>query len=505
MGFDKHLFISYAHLDNQPLPPEQQGWITWFHASLEAFLSMRLGGKTEIWRDEKLQGNDIFAAEIVTQFPRTAVLVSILTPRYLKSEWCSREVQEFCNSAQHSGGVVVDNKARIFKVIKTPVDTEESLPPVMKDALGYEFFTYESGAPLELDPVANPQAYKLKVNKLAWDIVQLLKKLETRTDDNTTGGSAIGRHAPATAKPTIYLAECSRDRREAREILEGDLRRHGYTVLPDQQLPREEEDYVAAVERLLTRCALSIHLVGESYGAVPDGPSQKSVIVLQNELAVQRSKSGKLARVIWLREGTTSTQAQQQAFIKALHQDAEAQFGADLITGDLEELKTSIHATLKQLEKPERERPTAPTAARDRAKLIYLICDRKDRKDTVPVRKFCREHGFDVEIPAFEGDATALREANQQLLTTCDTVIVFYGAGDEAWKRTVDNELKKMPGYRGGKPLLATYTYLAAPKTSDKEDLLDMEEANLINGLEGFSEAAMDAFMQTMNPRGLTS
>ena len=58
MGFDKHLFISYAHLDNQPFPPEQQGWITRFHASLEAFLSMRLGGKTEIWRDEKLQGND---------------------------------------------------------------------------------------------------------------------------------------------------------------------------------------------------------------------------------------------------------------------------------------------------------------------------------------------------------------------------------------------------------------------------------------------------------------
>ena len=181
MGFDKHLFISYAHLDNQPLPPEQQGWITQFHASLEAFLSMRLGRKAEIWRDEKLQGNDIFAAEIVAQFPHTALLVSILTPRYLKSEWCTREVQEFCHSAQHSGGVVVDNKARVFKVIKTPVDTEESLPPVMKDALGYEFFTYEDGAPLELDPVANPQTYKLKVNKLAWDIVQLLKKLEATT------------------------------------------------------------------------------------------------------------------------------------------------------------------------------------------------------------------------------------------------------------------------------------------------------------------------------------
>jgi len=334
--------------------------------------------------------------------------------------------------------------------------------------------------------------------------VQLLKKLEATTGANaagvnTTDINVIDRHAPATAKPAIYLAECSRDRREAREILESDLRRHGYTVLPDQQLPREEEEYVAAVERLLARCVLSIHLVGTSYGAVPDGHSQKSVTVLQNELAVQRSKGGKLQRVIWLRDGTASAQAQQQAFIEALHQDAEVQFGADLITGDIEELKTSIHAMLKKLEKPEPEKLPA------HAKLIYLICDRQDRKATVPVHKFCRENGFDIQIPAFEGDATALREANQQLLTSCDAVILFYGAGDEAWKRTVDNELKKMPGYRGGKPLLATYTYLADPKTSDKEDLLDMEDHNLINGLEGFSEAQMAAFMQTMNLPGMTA
>jgi len=86
---------------------------------------------------------------------------------------------------------------------------------------------------------------------------------------------------------------------------------------------------------------------------VPDGPSRKSVVVLQNELAVRRSKSGALSRVIWLPEGTRSGQAPQQAFIKALPVDAETQFGADLITGDIEALKTSIYATLKKLEKPE--------------------------------------------------------------------------------------------------------------------------------------------------------
>ena len=77
MEFDKHLFISYAHIDNQPLPPEEQGWISRFHKSLESVLSMRLGVPAKIWRDEKLRGNDVFAEEIVGQFPHTALLVSV--------------------------------------------------------------------------------------------------------------------------------------------------------------------------------------------------------------------------------------------------------------------------------------------------------------------------------------------------------------------------------------------------------------------------------------------
>src|SRR5215813_10789922 len=153
-SFKKDLFISYAHIDNQPLTPEQKGWISRFHASLEALLSMRLGQAAKIWRDDKLQGNDVFADEIVDQFAQTAVLVSVLTPRYLNSEWCTREVREFCERAEQTGGVVVDNRARVFKVLLSPVGTQEqeSLPAVVKDILGYEFFTLEDGTPLLLDP-----------------------------------------------------------------------------------------------------------------------------------------------------------------------------------------------------------------------------------------------------------------------------------------------------------------------------------------------------------------
>ena len=108
----------------------------------------------------------------------------------------------------------------------------------------------------------------------------------------------------APSKPAVYLAECSYDRKPQRELLEGELKRLGYPVLPDRRLPGDEVEYVAAVQSLLARCALSIHLVGEKYGSVPDGPTDRSVSMIQNELAVARCRGGGLRRLIWLPQGT---------------------------------------------------------------------------------------------------------------------------------------------------------------------------------------------------------
>jgi len=48
--FDQDLFISHAHIDNQSLSAEREGWVSRFHLSLAAMLSMRLGKKARIWR-----------------------------------------------------------------------------------------------------------------------------------------------------------------------------------------------------------------------------------------------------------------------------------------------------------------------------------------------------------------------------------------------------------------------------------------------------------------------
>jgi hypothetical protein len=485
LRYERHAFISYAHIDNQPLPTEQDGWVTLFHEALEQLLAGRLGGTAKVWRDHKLRGNDVFASEIVGQFLTTAALVSILTPRYLKSEWCTKEIGEFCDAAEKTGGVVVDNKSRVFKVLKLPIDEQPAaLPPALSQVLGYEFYELDADqTPRELDPAygeKSKQDFLRKVAKLAWDIKLLLDRLSA---DAVSAG---------TDKPVVYLAECSRDRREAREMLEGELTRLGYVVLPDAPLPTDEREYVAEVERLLARCRFAIHLIGGTYGLVPDGPSQKSVVVLQNEIAAKATQAAALKRVIWVPEGTQSDQSAQAAFIAALHSDAAMQLGADLVTGDLETLKGAIHAALKKIERPEPERRPAPAAVSTARHRIHLLCDARDRKEAIALIKHLRD-AAEVSLPIFAGDAAQVREANQSLLMACDAVILYYGAGDEAWKFHQQNELRRIRALRTDDPLPPETVYLSGATSDDKDLLVALGEPTVVDGRNGLPEAALAA------------
>lgn len=486
MKFDQDLFISYAHLDNKPLPPSEAGWISRFHEALQAFINTRMGKEVRVWRDDKLNGTDVFSDEIVEQFRKTALLVSILTPRYVQSDWCSKEVREFCEAAEETGGVAIDNKSRLIKIIKTPIESEGELPEIASKVLGYEFFTRSpGGAPLELDTVfgaEQTQAYYEKIAQLAWDIKQLLDTLkeEDKASRNRDG-------APDAEKPSVFVAECCHDQRQQRERLVTELKTHGYNVLPTAILSKVEEDQIAEVAKQLQQCQLSVHVIGNSYGSIPDGPSQKSNVVIQNELAASRSRVAGMKRIIWLPEDVTTTSDLQKQFVAALHTDASVQCGADLITGDFEEFKAAVHAALKRMQEPEASTIEVKDINGGNTKLVYLICNREDRKATVPLRKFLRSAGIEAKTPAFEGDAASVREANNNLLRNCDGLLLFYGTGDEAWKRSVDNDVKKIFGYGRDKPLQAKFTYLAAPATADKQDLVDLEEPDLIDGLDGFS------------------
>ena len=86
------VFISYAHIDNETIEEDQKGWITQLHRILQVRLAQLMGSAPRILRDQKLSGSDLYDQTIVEQFLDSKILVSVLSPRYVNSEWCAREL-----------------------------------------------------------------------------------------------------------------------------------------------------------------------------------------------------------------------------------------------------------------------------------------------------------------------------------------------------------------------------------------------------------------------------
>lgn len=481
-------------MDDLPTPGDEHGWVTRFNKYLETYLSQSLGEEAKIWRDDRLRGNDIFANEIVKQFPETAVLLSVLSPRYLDSEWCLKEVNEFCRSAESHGGLTVEDKARVFRVMlkRIPTQRREQLPNILRDALGYEFYESDGTRELPLDPsFGTGETYRRQIYFLAQDIADLITNLKQQKKDGHN------KEALGAQKATVYLAECSYDLRDERDRIRGELRAHGYMVLPDQmaQLPDLESEYVAEVTRLLESCRLSIHLIGASRGKLPDGAGSKSAVELQNQIAADLSVRSGLHRLVWLPEGTRSDQPDHQAFISSLLRVPDLQRGADVITTNIETFKAAIHSVLHRLDSPVQDTPPDNSQL-----LLHLICDQRDRSATLSIRKCFKSQGIEVVIPVFEGNATQVRQANEDFLRRCDAVIVFYGAGDEAWKYAVENDLRKAAAYRDDKPL-HRFTFLGAPLTEEKQEIVELGDSHVINGLNGFNESDIKPVMDLLRSR----
>ncbi|MEA3410169.1 MAG: hypothetical protein U9R74_01350 [Pseudomonadota bacterium] len=486
--FKNDIFISYAHSDNEPLMEGEAGWISEFHQTLEAFIKQISGENVQIWRDPKLQGNDFFSDTLVDSLPETALLVSIVSPRYLKSEWCLRELECFEQGAQSTGGVRVEDKSRIFKVVKTRIARDEQ-PSPLDQLLGYEFFSIDpaTGKPYEFRKEFGPEAkqsYLTKTYETAYEIADLLTTLK-----------ALEGNATASApRPPVYLAETTSDLSEERDRVKTELRQLGHPVLPDRPLPLDSEGLHKAVESYLERSSLAIHLIGEKSGLVPEG-ERRSVIRIQNAEAARFSRERGLPRLIWMPPGLVATDPRQAKFIEQIQVDEAAQAGADVLMTSLEELKTVVRDRLKEKEE---EKPSTPAVEDEDWLQAYLVCDQCDFEATQALSDYLYDRGLEVVFPAFEGDEHEVREDHNDKLATSDLIVLYCGQARDLWLSAKLKDLRKLPGYDRYKPKLATVVYLGPPDTVQKQRFRT-REAMVIKAFDEFSASDLEPMMATVD------
>ncbi|NET32562.1 MAG: TIR domain-containing protein [Cyanothece sp. SIO1E1] len=495
MDFENALFISYAHIDNRPLTDDQEGWVENFHRVLEIRLTQLQGEKTQIWRDPKLQGNDYFSDTILEQFPKVALLVSVLSPRYVKSEWCLRELQHFYQAAEQTGGVRVGDKARIFKVIKTYLPAEK-YPPELEPLLGYEFYEFDrTGRPREFGKIFGPESerkYWARLEDLAYDIHQLLESLEAMP-----GPAAVASDpaltTPSTGK-TIYLAETTFDLENERNKIRRELQLQGHMVLPDQPLPYTA-NFQQVVQAYLARSTLAIHLISEQ----PAEPLEQasSVANLQMQLATARiqeqielaaaqsQSQPDFSRVLWMPPGAEFARETAGEFLQSFQGDP------DFLRTSLEDLKTLIQDRLTRPHQDLANRVSANGQVQ-----VYLDCDRRDLEapDIEPLYDYL-EQQFQVLLPDYEAGGGL--QDSENMLRQCDAVLIYYGQASGLWLKRRVLALKKTL-YARLKPLIAQAIYVAAPANPSKQGLAD-SGLPVIQGFEAFSPNLLEPFMAQMS------
>ena len=394
-------------------------------------------------------------------------------------------MKNFCSFAAQGGGIRVDEKHRVFKVVKTYIAREEH-PPELRDLLGYEFYQLDtaSGMAREFDHEISPRGEKdkrfwEKFEDLACDIAELIKRLESPPPSQPPD--------PSPSSTTVYLAETTSDLSEERDKVKRELQQFGHVVLPDKSLPLKAPALRQEVCEYLKRSRLSVHLIGEHYGVIPEMETERSIVRLQQELAMERGDNGEFSRLIWMPPGLQPKDARQQKFVDNLPNSFTSHNGSELLQVKLEDLKTIIQTKLTQKPKP------VAGASGDRVR-IYLICDKQDVDAVEPLQSYLFNREYEVPLALLDGSEVEVLQDHKENLLLCDAVLIFQGRASEGWLRMKLRELLKLPGYGRTSPLLGKAVYISAPETSSKERF-KTHEAEVIKGYGEFNPSSLDSFL----------
>jgi hypothetical protein len=523
MPFEYDIFISYGHLDDETSTDDLKGWVDLLVERLPAYMKGPLGYAPKVWRDERsLRGNDVLTGAIKEGIERSLILVPVITPRYVLSDWCRRELAMFFASQSPSGAGEVAFRSRVFKVVKTPLilpHVRDKEPEQLRDMVGYSFYEMQDDMPVEFSHEAEPpskdQRYWDTLRRLAWEITEMLGQLKPdgKMPDSLDRAPATTAHVASAAvvnvpvvntpavsassvsstastqvvssngngaspSKIVYLAETTSDLSDEREQVRDELRQRGYGVLPEKQqkLPLEScEALTAAVRSDLERCCLSVHFIGAKYGLPPED-DERSVVRIQEELAAERRAAAPdFQRLLWtpremppefLTPDGELKDARQRAYVKEL--PGRISEGSELLRTSVEELKTRVVEKLDPPKPPAHARPKR----QEKFKQIYLICEDSDSDLVWPIKEYLFGENFEVITWLDNGKGDDLMEYHRKNLKECDAALIYFGWGDEPWVRKNLDDLDKAFGYGREDDWCASAVYVGAPASTQKKQFL---------------------------------
>ena len=356
----------------------------------------------------------------------------------------------------------------------------------LREMIGYEMFHFDE----ETQEAEEFQAYMgeeesqrefwMKMVDLVYDIHEIyIERKEKITQDMIR---------PIGDRKTVYLAETAQDLTIQRNIIKRELLRFGFKVLPVRALPPTAEQIEKQVKKDLKESSLSIHLVGSSYGMVPDG-SQHSTVDIQNQIAAEWSKKihedkkreDETVRFIWISPNLRAASERQLTFVENVKRDITSLEGEEILQTPLEDFKNIIREELFAESHRSSYRMHKVEENGDDKQKVYIIHDQVDKPAVEPIKEHIKKLGYSVLKPSFKGNLLDLRENHIDNLRRFDFALIYQGQVNDQWVRMKLLDLLKAPGFGRRKPILNKGLVISSYSKGNFENLNADKQVEIIH------------------------
>ncbi len=505
------VFISYAHIDNDPEYPDQQGWVSVFQSALGKRLSRELGRVAQIfWDQRELDGNRFFDETIRAACAEATVMLSVVSPRYVVSPSCRNEVDYFSQVSAKNG-----DRSRLISVRKTPIP-EQLLPEIspllartLSDTLGYQFYDHdERGVRREFhiyDAELRPR-FDRRLDELVQDIARYLRDSLGQTRPSWTPVASTSRPptplpptplpprtpAPVSDAPVlnpawdaVFLAATGSDVRHLRDALHLELSDRGVKVVAPSAWGEDSDSVTEELRAALSGVGLSVHIVGGAAGSQPEGcelPLPEFQFDCMQEHVAKRDDERPLLRIVWLCPGVEPKTERQRAFHAKLRAYDAWRDEDELLTGSHEELSERVTKKLAALaakherrlralreqsassERPRNEHESFPPGGVPRK--IYVISEPEDHERAAVIERALQSRNLEVlsasEITLDAETEQEREQQHQEYLEKSDAFVIYHGHSKFRWVRAQADEARKIAG-RTGRTDAKGAVYVAQP------------------------------------------
>jgi TIR domain len=446
------VFISYAHVDNEPSIPGDDAtrWVNTLRQSLQIRIDQKLGRKdaVRIWMDRGgLAGHEPVTQRIREAISSSAILVVAFSNGYLESPWCQQERELFIEAA---GGV--EKASSRFFLVHLDEIPRDRWPKMFSDDIGYQFYQKEpvTGLVSRLaDPMPDPQekAYWTELNKLRTEIAYKLEQLQRLGATNVPPTSVADRVPLSNGKTAIFLAETTQALNPDRDAVAAFLLDQGYDVYPTRFYSRDPITFVRAMEVDLTRAAVFVQLLGEDSSIrteeLPHG---------YEGLQLERARTLGCPMLRWRRKDLEVAKIRDETHRRFLQE-------VDVMTMDLEDFKGEIVRALKRHE----VRQELPQ--RNGEMSVLINANAQDLRVADEIINDLQHLNIALEILSEEAALDAVLDAEDY-----DVVMVVYGICAQDWVQQRVRVLRQLAlGKKGKAPLCAVY--IGHPPLDQKDPL----------------------------------